>query len=69
MEIVRQVATGATNTQIARTLVLSEGTVRKHLENIFLRLAVLSRTEAVARAQPFLDARTLSVPRSVAAGS
>jgi DNA-binding CsgD family transcriptional regulator len=55
-EILRQVATGASNTQIARTLGLSQATVRKHLENIFLRLHVLSRTEALARVQPFIDA-------------
>ena len=55
-EILRQVATGASNTQIARALGLSEATVRKHLENIFLRLHVLSRTEALARIRPFIDA-------------
>jgi DNA-binding CsgD family transcriptional regulator len=55
-EILRQVATGASNSQIACTLRLSEATVRKHLENIFLRLNVLSRTEALARVRPFLDA-------------
>jgi DNA-binding CsgD family transcriptional regulator len=54
-EILRQVATGATNTQVARTLGVSEGTVRKHLENVFVRLDVLSRTKAVARTRPFLD--------------
>lgn len=55
-EILRRVATGAGNTQIARALGVSEATVRKHLENIFVRLHVLSRTEAVARVRPFLDA-------------
>jgi DNA-binding CsgD family transcriptional regulator len=55
-EILRRVASGASNIQIARTLGVSEATVRKHLENIFLRLHVASRTEAVARARPFLDA-------------
>jgi DNA-binding NarL/FixJ family response regulator len=55
-EILRQVATGASNTQIAFSLGLSEATVRKHLENIFLRLHVLSRTEALARVRPFIDA-------------
>ena len=54
-EILRRVATGASNAQIARTLGLSEATVRKHLENIFLRLNVMSRTEAVARVRPFID--------------
>lgn len=55
-EILRQVATGASNTRIARTLGLSEATVRKHLENIFLRLQVTSRTEALARVRAFMDA-------------
>jgi DNA-binding CsgD family transcriptional regulator len=55
-EVLRQVATGAGNTQIARTLGLSEATVRKHLENVFLRLGVQSRTEALARVHAFLDA-------------
>ena len=55
-EILRRVSTGASNTQIARTLGLSEATVRKHLENVFLRIHVSSRTEALARVRPFIDA-------------
>lgn len=54
--ILRRVATGASNARIARDLGLSDATVRKHLENIYLRLHVLSRTEALARVRPFLDA-------------
>ena len=54
-EVLRQVAKGAGNAQIARTLGLSDGTVRKHLENVFLRLGVQSRTEALARVHAFLD--------------
>ena len=54
-EVLRRVATGASNTQIAKGLGLSEATVRKHLENVFLRLDVQSRTEAVARVLPFMD--------------
>jgi DNA-binding CsgD family transcriptional regulator len=46
------VAAGHTNTQIARRLGISEGTVRKHLENIYDRLGVSSRTAAVTRAFP-----------------
>ena len=44
------VAAGHTNTQIARRLGISEGTVRTHLENIYKRLQVSSRTAAVTRA-------------------
>lgn len=55
-EVLRQVAQGASNTQIARTLGVSDATVRKHLENVFLRLGVQSRTEALARVHAFLDA-------------
>jgi DNA-binding NarL/FixJ family response regulator len=46
------VAAGLTNRQIARHVGLSEHTVRKHIENIFERLQVTSRTAAVARAFP-----------------
>lgn len=55
-EILRRVASGASNAQIARVLGLSQATVRKHLENIFVRLQVASRTEAVDRVRLFLDA-------------
>jgi DNA-binding CsgD family transcriptional regulator len=53
-ELLRLVADGHTNLQIARRLAISEGTVRKHMENIFDRLGVTSRTAAVAHvfAQP-----------------
>jgi DNA-binding CsgD family transcriptional regulator len=46
------VAAGHTNTQIARRMGISEGTVRTHLENIYQRLGVSSRTAAVTRAFP-----------------
>jgi DNA-binding CsgD family transcriptional regulator len=49
------VADGHTNTQIARRLGLAEGTVRTHLENIYARLGVSSRTAAVLRAFPDRD--------------
>jgi DNA-binding CsgD family transcriptional regulator len=40
---------GHTNLQIAHRLQLSEGTVRKHLNNIYARLQVSSRTAAVTQ--------------------
>lgn len=54
LELIRRVARGDTNRQVARDLGLSEGTVRKHLENIYRRLEVQSRTEAVALMTPAL---------------
>jgi DNA-binding CsgD family transcriptional regulator len=51
-ELLRMVAGGQTNRQIARHLNISEGTVRKHLENIFVRLGASNRMSAVERAFP-----------------
>jgi DNA-binding CsgD family transcriptional regulator len=50
--LLRLVAAGHTNSQIARQLGIAEGTVRTHLENIYERLQVSSRTAAVTRAFP-----------------
>jgi DNA-binding CsgD family transcriptional regulator len=47
-ELLCYVAEGCTNSQIARYMFLSEGTVRKHLENIYDRLGVRGRVAAVA---------------------
>lgn len=49
VELVRHLAQGKTNRQLAKDLGLAEGTVRKHLENLYRRLGVNSRTEALAR--------------------
>ena len=49
-DLLHLLAAGHTNTQIARRLGISEGTVRTHLENIYERLQVTSRTAAVTRA-------------------
>lgn len=51
-ELMRLVAAGHSNANIARRLFISEGTVRKHLENIFERLDVTNRMAAVDQAFP-----------------
>ena len=48
VEVLRLVASGRSNPQIAAELVLSEKTVARHLSNIFAKLDVGSRTAAAA---------------------
>ena len=50
-EILDLIADGATNTHIADTLRVSPATVRKHLEHVYEKLHVSTRTAAVARAR------------------
>jgi DNA-binding CsgD family transcriptional regulator len=47
-EILDLVAEGRTNAEIAETLWLSRGTVRKHLDNVYAKLGVHTRTAAAA---------------------
>jgi DNA-binding NarL/FixJ family response regulator len=46
IEVLRLLAQGATNKDIAQTLILSVRTVEAHLRNIYGKLGVRSRTEA-----------------------
>ena len=50
-EILDLVARGLTNAEIARRLVVSDKTVRNHVSNVFAKLQVAGRAEAVARAR------------------
>lgn len=45
-EILRLIATGLSNTQIAQTLFLSEGTVKNYVSTLFSKLGVTDRTQA-----------------------
>ncbi len=51
LEILRLIATGMSNKDLADELVLTVGTVKWHLNNIYGKLAVRSRTQAVAKAR------------------
>ena len=47
-DVLRWVARGKTNNEIATALYLSESTIRKHLQNAYRKLNVTSRTSALA---------------------
>jgi DNA-binding CsgD family transcriptional regulator len=50
-EILRLIAAGMTNPQIAARLVIGPGTVKTHTLNIYRKLEVANRTQAIIRAQ------------------
>lgn len=50
-EVLRLIAAGKSNKEIAFELFLATGTVKKHANNIFGKLGAGSRTQAVARAR------------------
>ena len=50
-EILKLIAAGLTNREIATQLVISPETVKKHTSNIYGKLNVTNRTEAAARAR------------------
>ncbi len=51
LEVLRRVAAGYSNQEIAQDLVIAVSTVKKHIYNIYGKLEVGSRTQAVARAR------------------
>ena len=51
LELLRLVAEGASNREIAQRLVITEGTVKSHLNHVLRKLDVRNRTEAIARAR------------------
>jgi LuxR family maltose regulon positive regulatory protein len=51
LEVLRRVAAGYSNQEIAQELVVAVSTVKKHIGNIYGKLEVGNRTQAVARAR------------------
>ena len=50
-EVLRLLATGASNQDIAHTLVISLDTVKKHVSNLLGKLGASSRTQAIIQAR------------------
>ena len=50
-EVLRLIADGRSNRQIASEIVVALSTVKTHINNIYGKLGVRRRTEAVARAR------------------
>jgi DNA-binding NarL/FixJ family response regulator len=50
LEVLRLVAKALSNAQIATELFISEGTVKRHLTNIYAKLDAVSRVDAIKKA-------------------
>lgn len=53
IEVLEHLSTGLTYDEIAGNLTVSTGTIRKHVENIYRKLHVHSKVEAVQKASKF----------------
>ncbi len=51
IEVLRLVSNGLSNSEIAKQIIVTVGTVKRHLNNIFGKLGVGSRTQAIVRAR------------------
>jgi LuxR family maltose regulon positive regulatory protein len=51
LEVLELIAQGLTNAEIAARLFIAHGTVKRHINNIYGKLQVRHRTEAIARAR------------------
>jgi DNA-binding NarL/FixJ family response regulator len=51
VEVLEHMARGRSNSEIARDLVVSDKTVRNHVSNVFAKLGVADRAQAIVRAR------------------
>lgn len=52
-QILRLLAAGFSNRDMAEELIIAESTLKRHIANLYLKMGVHSRTQALARAQEF----------------
>jgi len=55
MQIIKLVSQGTKNREIAKSLFISEETVKKHLNNVFKKMGVESRFELIAKIYNFIN--------------
>jgi DNA-binding CsgD family transcriptional regulator len=51
MEVLKHIAEGCSNVEIGEKLFVSENTIKTHVSNLFVKLDVKRRTQAVTRAK------------------
>jgi ATP/maltotriose-dependent transcriptional regulator MalT len=50
-EVLRLAAAGRSNAEIARAMFVGQSTVKTHINHLFAKLGVTTRTQAIARAR------------------
>jgi DNA-binding NarL/FixJ family response regulator len=51
LDVLKAIAAGLSNREIAERLVITEGTVKNHVSNLIAKLNVRDRTQALLKAQ------------------
>ena len=51
LEVLQRIAAGMSNQEIAQEFVVSVGTIKTHINNLYGKLSVHSRTQAIVRAR------------------
>jgi ATP/maltotriose-dependent transcriptional regulator MalT len=65
-ELLRLIAKGTSNSEITERLVISMATVKKHINTIFAKRHVDSRTQALVRARTWFTVSRVAACRSAA---